>query len=72
MAKVYGIANGSNGYNNGDVFLATSWKDCTPVGPEFAQDVDGVWVEVHSVFVVDNDEVLSGGYDFLDLIPREV
>ncbi len=71
MAKVYGIANGSNGYNNGDVFLATSWKDGTPVGPEFACDQDGIWVEVHSVFVVDNDEILQGGYDFLELIPRE-
>ena len=71
MAKVYGIASGNNGYDNGAVFLATSWRDCTPVGPEYAQDEDGVWVEVHSVFMVDGDEVVSGGYDFLDLIPRE-
>lgn len=71
MAKVYGIAAGTTGgYGAGDVFEATAWQDQTVFSAEKVQDLDGAWVEVLSVFVVDGDEVHQGGYDFLELVPR--
>ena len=70
MAKVYGIAAGSQGYSTGDIFEATAWRDGGATEPELAQDLDELWVEVLGVFVAADDEIIQGSYDFLDYIPR--
>jgi len=72
VPKVYAVAAGTRGqeYKAGTVFEVTAWRDGGATEPEQAQDLSLAWVDVLSVFVVDNENIVQNSYDFLELVPQ--
>lgn len=57
--QIYGVSSGDQGYGSGDILKGTEYKESTPDSFLQVKDMEGNWVDVYSVFTIENNEVIT-------------